>query len=195
MTAVTAKRFSIAEYHRLGELGFFEPDDRIELIRGEIIIMAAKGRLHSVCNSLLVEELILLLARRARVRGQEPIILSDNSEPEPDVVIARNRADRYFSSHPEPADIWLVIEVADSTLKYDRTTKLSLYAETGISNYWIFNLVDNQLEMHSEPYQKQNGSFSYQLQRVVLPNQTVAIPGFPELSLDLSAVFPAQIGE
>jgi Uma2 family endonuclease len=195
MTAVTAKRFSIAEYHRLGELGFFEPDDRSELIRGEIIIMAAKGRLHSVCNSLLVEELIILLARRARVRGQEPIILSDNSEPEPDVVIAHNRADRYFSSHPQPADILLVIEVSDSTLKYDRTTKLSLYAETGISNYWIFNLVDNQLEMHSEAYQKQNGSYSYQLQRVVLPNQTVVIPGFPELSLDLSAVFPAEIGE
>ena len=82
MTAVTAKRFSIAEYHRLGELGFFAPDDRIELIRGEIIIMAAKGRLHSVCNSLLVEELIILLARRARVRVQEAIILTDDSEPQ-----------------------------------------------------------------------------------------------------------------
>jgi len=89
----------------------------------------------------------------------------------------------------------LVIEVSDSTLKYDRTTKLSLYAETGISHYWIFNLVDNQLEMHSEHYQKQNGSYSYQLQRVVLQNQTVVIPGFSELSLDLSSVFPAQIGE
>jgi Uma2 family endonuclease len=195
MTAVTAKRFSIAEYHRLGELGFFAPDDRVELIRGEIIIMSAKGRLHSVCNSLLVEELIILLARRARVRGQEPIILTDDSEPEPDVVIARNRSDNYLSSHPEPADILLVIEVADSTLKYDRTTKLPLYAETGIPHYWIFNLVDHQLEMHSEPYRKQNGSFSYQLQRVVLPTQTVVIPGFPEFSLDLSAVFPVQIGE
>ncbi|MEG4202871.1 Uma2 family endonuclease [Microcoleus sp. Pol7_A1] len=195
MTAVTAKRFSIAEYHRLGELGFFAPDERVELIRGEIIIMAAKGRLHSFCNSLLVEELIILLARRSRVRAQEPIILSEDSEPEPDVVIARNRADRYLSSHPQPADILLVIEVSDSTLKYDRATKLSLYAETGISNYWILNLVDNQLEMYSEPYQKQNGSYSYQLQRVVLPNQTVVIPGFPELSLDLSSVFPAQIGE
>lgn len=195
MTSVTAKRFSIAEYHRLGELGFFQPDDRIELIRGEIIIMAAKGRLHSVCNSLLVEELIILLARRARVRGQEPIILTDDSEPEPDVVIARNRSDNYLSSHPEPADILLVIEVADSTLKYDRTTKLPLYAETEIPHYWIFNLVDRQLEMHSEPYRKQNGSFSYQLQRVVLPNQTVVIPSFPELSLDLSAVFPVQIDE
>ncbi|MEG4502371.1 Uma2 family endonuclease [Microcoleus sp. F6_B4] len=191
MTAVTAKRFSIAEYHRLEELGFFAPDDRVELIRGEIILKATKSTFHSVCNSLLLGELYPLLRKRAIVRCQEPIILSDDSEPEPDVVIARNRSDNYLSSHPQPADILLVIEVSDSTLKYDRTTKLPLYAETGISNYWIFNLVDNQLEMHSEPYQKQNGSYSYQLQRVVLPNQTVVIPGFPELSLDLSSVFPA----
>lgn len=195
MTAVTAKRFSIAEYHRLGELEFFAPDERVELIRGEIIIMAAKGTFHSVCNSLLLGELYPLLGKRAIVRGQEPIILTDDSEPEPDVVIARNRADNYLSSHPEPADILLVIEVSDSTLKYDRRTKLSLYAETGISNYWIFNLLDNQVEMHSEPYQKQRGGFDYRVKRVVLPNEVVVIPGFPDLSLDLSAVFPAQIGE
>ena len=191
MNSVTAKRFSIAEYHRLGELGFFGPDERVELIRGEIIQMAAKGRFHSVCNSLLVEELIILLARRARVRGQEPIILSNNSEPEPDVVIARNRSDRYLNYHPEPADILLVIEVSDSTLKYDRETKLCLYAESGIANYWIFNLVDSQLEMHGEPYQKRQGDFNYRSQRVVLSDETVVIPGFPELSLDLSLVFPA----
>jgi len=190
MTAVTAKRFSIAEYDRLAELGFFESDARFELIRGEIIKMAAKGRLHSACNSLLVEELIILLARRARVRAQDPILLSDDSEPEPDVVIAR-RSDNYVSSHPLAADILLVIEVSDSTLKYDQSTKLSLYAESGISDYWIFNLVDIQLEMHSEPFQKQTGGFDYRVKRVVLPNEVVVIPGFPELSLDLSTVFPA----
>lgn len=195
MTAVTAKRFSIAEYHRLGELGFFEPDDRIELIRGEIILKAAKSTFHSVCNSLLLGELYPLLRKRAIVRGQEPIILTDDSEPEPDVVIARNRSDNYLSSHPEPADILLVIEVSDSTLKYDRRTKLSLYAESEISDYWIFNLVDIQLEMHSEPYQKQRGGFDYRVKRVVLPNEVVVIPGFPDLSLDLSAVFPAQSGD
>ena len=118
MTVVTAKRFSIEEYHRLGELGFFGPDDRVELIRGEILKMAAKGTLHSVCNSLVFGELYSLVGKRAIVRGQEPIILSADSEPEPDVVIARNRADRYSSSHPESADILLVIEVSDSTLKY-----------------------------------------------------------------------------
>ncbi len=191
MTVVTAKRFSIEEYHRLGELGFFGPDDRVELIRGEIINMAAKGRLHSVCNSLLLRELVILLGRLAHLRVQEPIILfTTDSEPEPDVVIGRNRSDNYLSSHPEPADILLVTEVSDSTLKYDQRTKLSLYAEAGISNYWIFNLVDNQLELHSEPYQKRQGDFNYRVKRVVLPNETVVIPGFPDLSLDLSLVFP-----
>ncbi len=199
MTTVTAKRFSIAEYHRLGELGFFGPDERVELIRGEIIKMAAKGRFHSVCNSLLLRELVILLGRLAYLRVQEPIILSTtDSEPEPDVVIAHNRDDNYLDSHPEPADILLVIEVSDSTLrlrsghalKYDRKTKLSLYAEAGIANYWIFNLVDSQLEMHSEPYQKRQGDFNYRSQRVLLPNESVVIPGFPDLSLDLSLVFP-----
>ncbi|XZO03354.1 MAG: Uma2 family endonuclease [Microcoleus sp.] len=191
MTTVTAKRFSIAEYHRLGELGFFGPDERFELIRGELIKMAAKGTLHSVCNSLVFGELYSLVGKRAIVRGQEPIILTDDSEPEPDVVIARNRSDNYLASHPEPADILLVIEVSDSSLKYDQITKLSLYAEAGISNYWIFNLVDNQLEMYSEPYQKRQGAFNYRSQNIVLQNETVVIPGFPDLSLDLSLVFPA----
>ena len=195
MTAVTAKRFSIAEYHRLAEMGFFEFDNRFELIRGEIIIKAAKGTFHSVCNSLLLKKLYPLLEERAIVRGQEPIILPTDSEPEPDVVIARSRSDNYVSSHPEPADILLVIEVSDSTLKYDRRTKLSLYAESGISDYWIFNLVDIQLEMHSEPYQKQKGGFDYRVKPVVLSNEVVVIPGFPDLSLDLSAVFPALMGE
>lgn len=101
------------------------------------------------------------------------------------------KGDRNLDSHPEPSDILLVIEVADSTLKYDRETKLSLYAEAEISNYWIFNLVDNQLEMRSEPYQKRQGDFSYRSKRVVLPDETVTIPGLPDLSLDLSLVFPA----
>ena len=89
--------------------------------------------------------------------------------------------------------VLLVIEVSDSTLKYARTTKLSLYAESAIADYWLFNLVDIQLEMYSEPYQKQTGGFDDRVKRVVLANEVVVIPGFPELSLNLSAIFPAQM--
>lgn len=192
MTTVTPKKFTLDEYHRLEELGFFSPDERVELIRGEIIQMPTKKTPHSVCNTLLVQELIILLGRRAIVRGQEPIILPADSEPQPDVVIANNSPDNYISSHPYPENVLLVIEISDSTLSYDRTTKLSLYAEDGISHYWIFNLVDNCLEIYNEPFQDMQGKFSYRLRQVALPNETVTLPGFPDLSLNLSSVFPRQ---
>ncbi|MGL4377130.1 MAG: Uma2 family endonuclease [Microcoleaceae cyanobacterium] len=188
---VTVKKFTIDEYEQLGKLGFFERD-RVELIRGEIIKLVAKGTFHSVCNSLLFGELYTLVGKNAIVRGQEPIILPSDSEPEPDVVIAKNRDDRYLSSHPQGKDVLLVIEVSDSTLNYDQKTKLSLYAEHEISHYWIFNLVENFLEMYSEPYQNNQGNFGYRFKRIALQNETVSLPGFPDLSLDLSQVFPQQ---
>ncbi len=93
MSLTTAKRFTIAEYHRLAELGFFEENQRVELIKGEIIQMAAKGKPHSVCQTRLDRELYKLVGDRATLRGQQPITLSNNSEPEPDRVIAKNRDD------------------------------------------------------------------------------------------------------
>jgi Uma2 family endonuclease len=194
MTLTRAKRFTIDEYHRLAELGFFTEDDRVELIRGEIIQMAAKGTPHTTCCSNLLEELAALVAGRAKLRCQDPIVLPSNSEPEPDFVIARKRADNYLSAHPNPSDILLVIEIADSTLKYDQEVKVPLYAEAGISDYWIFNLVKNHLEAYSQPYQELQGNFGYSMKRIVLPNQSIALPCFPDLSLDLSKVFP-EIGE
>ena len=190
MTVLTTKRFTIEEYHRLAELGFLTEDDRFELIKGEIIQMAAKGTLHTSCSSNLLRELGASLANRATLQCQDPIVLPSNSEPEPDFTIVRNRADNYVSDHPRPSDILLVIEVSDFTLKYDQDVKISLYAEAGISDYWIFNLVDNHLEVYSEPYQNMQGKFGYAMKRIILPNQTVALPGFPDLAIDLSRVFP-----
>ncbi len=108
MSLTTAKRFTIAEYHRLAELGFFEDNDRVELIKGEIIQMAAKGTLHSVCSTRLYRELFKLVVEEAIIRGQEPIIIPDNSEPEPDLVIVRNRPDDYLEAHTRPSDVLLV---------------------------------------------------------------------------------------
>ncbi|MHC5721957.1 MAG: Uma2 family endonuclease, partial [Nostoc sp.] len=95
-----AKRFTIAEYHRLAELGFFEEDEQVELIKGEIVQMAAKGTPHSVCETPLERELYKLVGDRATLRGQQPITLSNNSEPKPDRVIAKNRDDDYLANHP-----------------------------------------------------------------------------------------------
>ncbi|NET89043.1 MAG: Uma2 family endonuclease [Kamptonema sp. SIO1D9] len=190
MTTVKTKKFTITEYHRLAEIGFFREDERVELIRGEIIEMSPKGTAHSVCETRLERELYKLLGEKATLRGQQSIIIPNNSEPEPDRVIAKNSPDDYLSHHPEPDDILLVIEVADSTLNYDRTTKLTLYAEAGISNYWIFNLVANNLETYQETYQDEQGNYGYRMKRIYLANEGVILPNFPELSLNLAKVFP-----
>lgn len=192
MTLIQAKRFTLEEYYRLGEIGFFHEDDRVELIRGEIIKMVAKGPLHSVCTTLLNRELSKLLGERATLRVQDPIVLPSTSEPEPDFTIVQNRSEDYLSAHPTPADILLLIEISDSSLDYDQNVKVPLYAEAGICDYWIFNLVDNWLEVYSEPSQLSRGKFGYLNKRIVLPNQAIALPPFPDLSLDLPKVFPQK---
>lgn len=195
MAIATVKKFTIEDYHRLTQLGFFQENDKVELIRGELIYMAAKGTPHSVCETRLERELYKLIGERATLRGQQPIILSSHSEPEPDRVIVKNRADDYLSTHPHPEDILLLIEIADSSLDYDQITKLFVYAENNISYYWIFNLVDLCLECYREPYQKLQGDFGYRNKSIYLPNESVALPCFPDLTLDLSQVFPSKINE
>lgn len=192
MRQTQLKRFTIAEYHRLTEIGFFTEDDRIELIRGEIMQMAAKGMAHSTCCRNLLRELSLLVALQATLQCQDPITLGDNSEPEPDFAILRTRADNYLSAHPGPGDILLVIEVSDSTLNYDREVKRILYAEAQISDYWIVNLLDLCLEVYCQPYQTLQGSFDYGFKQVLLPNQVVSLPQVADVSLELARIFPTS---
>lgn len=190
MSTTTAKRFTIAEYHRLAELGFLGEDDRVELIRGEIFQMAAKGKPHSTVSRRLLRELSKLLSDRATLQNQEPITLSPDSEPEPDFAILRNRSDDYLPAHPSSKDVLLVIEIADSSLKYDREVKLPLYAEAGISDYWIFNIVENCLESYSQPYQGLQNKFGYRHKLIYLTHELIQLPCFPNLSLNLAQVFP-----
>lgn len=190
MFTATRRKFTIDEYHRLVDLGFFTENERIELIRGEIIDMAPKRTPHSVCNSLLWKQLYELIGKQAEIRVQEPITLLANSEPEPDVVIAKKKADNYLSAHPTVADIILVIEISDSTLKYDKETKLSLYAEAGINNYWIINLVDNCLEVYTNPLADNQGKFGYRNKSIFLPSENIEIPNFNDVILELATVFP-----
>jgi Uma2 family endonuclease len=192
MNSATLKRFTIEEYHRLTELGFLHEDDHVELIRGNLVYMAAKGTPHSVCSTRLNRQLTQLLSDRATVRGQEPITLPSESEPEPDYTIVKNRDDDYLSFHPHVEDILLVIEISDSSLDYDQGEKMSLYAQYEIGNYWIFNLVDTVLEMYSEPYRKSESEYGYRVKRIALSDEVVTLPHFSDLQLNLSIVFPQQ---
>ncbi|WP_254566590.1 Uma2 family endonuclease [Oscillatoria sp. HE19RPO] len=192
MMIPTAKRFTIQEYHRLTELGFFQEGDRVELIQGEILQMAAKGTAHTTVTKRLLRAFGQRLGERATIQIQDPLFLAPNSEPEPDIALVKNRADDYLSGHPTPEDVILVIEIADSSLRYDREVKLPLYAKSGIADYWIFNLVNNTLECYSEPYQDNRESFGYRQRRIVLPNEQVPLPGFSDILLDLAEIFPPQ---
>jgi len=124
MTLTKVKRFTRDEYRRLTELGFFSEGDRLELIEGEILEIAAKGTLHETCLRRLLRELPKLIGEKATWQCQSPIALSDISEPEPDFAILQNREDDYLNSHPTPGDTLLIIEVSDFTLNYDKKVKL-----------------------------------------------------------------------
>ena len=187
MVNTQVRPITIDDYHRMIETGIIHEGERIELISGQIFNMAAKGTRHTVATTRLLRELLAFIGQRAIVRCQEPITMPDNSEPEPDIAIARWRDDEYLDSHPVPADIILVIEVADSTIGFDRNTKAPLYATAGISEYWIVNLIDNRLEIYRQP----EGSIYARIE-IITPPKSISLPQFSDLVLHTSDFFPAQ---
>lgn len=144
------RRFSVAEYHKLIEIGILTEDDNLELLDGYLVHKMSRNPPHDAALQLIQETLPRLLPAGWCLRMQSAITLS-RSEPEPDGAIVRGNARTYIAQHPKPADIGFVIEVADSTLDGDRIDKGRIYAEAGIAYYWIVNLVDRQIEVYSLP--------------------------------------------
>lgn len=148
---LTHVRFSVGEYHRIAEVGIVGEDDRVELIDGELVRMSPVGSVHAAT----VRRLNRLLAAQAGdlllVDIQNPLQLSDDTEPEPDVVVLRYRADFYESATPTVADAYFLIEVADSSLAYDRQVKIPRYARAGIPEVWLVDLDNRCIERHSNP--------------------------------------------
>ncbi|MEM6397654.1 MAG: Uma2 family endonuclease [Bacteroidota bacterium] len=143
--------WTIADYHRMIEAGILTERDKVELLDGKIIKMSPKGRLHSACISRLNVFCITRIGNTYECRQEQPINFLDISEPEPDYVIARLDKNSYADGHPGAEDIFLIIEVADSSLAVDRGSKLQNYAAANIPEYWIINLVDSQIEVYREP--------------------------------------------
>jgi Uma2 family endonuclease len=142
--------FTVEEYNRLGEVGILGEDDRVELIDGEIIEMSPTGSPHSSC----VVRLNRLLSRGARdfmVRVQDPLVLGRKYEPVPDLALVWERADYYRASHPTAADTRLVVEVADTSILYDRNVKTGYYAEAGIPEFWLVDLNRGTVIVHLAP--------------------------------------------
>jgi Uma2 family endonuclease len=148
---VTTYRFTVDEYRLMGEAGIFHEDDRVELIDGEIVEMSPIGNPHIAELDRLNRVMSLIFGRRAIVRVQSPIKLGEHTEPEPDLLLLRDRADFYRNGGAGADDVLLVIEVADSSLDYDRNRKAALYAQFGLPEYWLFDLQGDQLLVHREP--------------------------------------------
>ncbi|MBI4612325.1 MAG: Uma2 family endonuclease [Planctomycetes bacterium] len=147
---VSVHRFTVDQYHRLGELGILVEDDRVELLAGWIVPKMVHNPQHDAAIQLLDEAIRRLLPNGWRLRIQSSLTTAD-SEPEPDLAVVRGPARGYLSRHPSAEDTALVIEVADSSLARDRGTKLRVYAGARIETYWIVNLVARQVEVHREP--------------------------------------------
>ena len=148
---VARRPLTVAEYHRMGEVGILTRDDRVELIEGQLIAMSPIGSHHSGTVNTLTRSLILAVGDRGVVAVQNPVQLDDLSEPQPDFTIRRPKADDYWAATPRPADVLLVIEVADSSLAYDRSVKRALYARHGIPEFWIVNLSGQEVEVCRTP--------------------------------------------
>jgi len=177
-------RLSVADYHRMSEAGIFSADARVELIEGEIIDMPPIG----IDHAYVVTKLTALLTRKAGVNAivyaQNPINLNHHSEPQPDIALLRYRDDFYRHTRPGPADIILLVEVADSSLRYDLDVKLPLYARHGIPEVWIVDLQRQRLEIHRRPEES-----AYLEKRCPDKGEFISPRGLAECGFDLEDLF------
>jgi hypothetical protein len=179
------RRFTRAEYNRMGEVGILTRRDRVELIRGEIITMSPQGRRHRAFIDNLAERLIVALTGRAIVSVQMPIALSDDTEPEPDLQLLRRRPVPYKDREAFADDALLLIEVAETSLAYDRSTKLRLYAAAGIPEYWVVDCRAESIEVHRAPHPDGYRDVT----RVAGPGATITPLAFPDVALPLAEIF------
>ena len=150
-TAPSRRRFDVDDYHAMVRAGILMEGDRVELIEGEIVEMHTIGSRHVACVNRLTRLLVTALADRGLVSIQNPVRLDRYSEPEPDVVVLWPRGDDYATGLPDPPATLLIIEVADTSLAYDRTVKLPLYAKAGVPEVWIVDLEARAVEAHGQP--------------------------------------------
>jgi Uma2 family endonuclease len=179
------KLFTRGEYYAMADAGILKPEDRVELIEGEIYWMGAIGNRHAGCVNRLVGSFApLIAARRAVLSPQNPVNLTDFSEPQPDITLLRPRQDFYGEGHPTPEDVLLLVEVADSSIGFDRQTKIPLYARCGVPEAWLVDLVKRTLEIYRDP-----GRDGYQqVQR--LRDGRIAPLAFPDFEIAVESILP-----
>ena len=174
---------SVEMYHIMAERGAFAPDDRVELIDGEIIEMSPIGSRHVRCVNFISEFLNRQVLDRFTVSVQNPIIANDNSEPQPDIALLIKRDDLYIDELPTGKDVALVIEVSDSTVTFDRSRKIPKYAAAGIPEAWLIDIESGHVEVHSNPKHS-----AYGLVKIYLRGETAISETLPELALPVDDI-------
>lgn len=176
--------FTIDEYHRMAEAGILGEDERVELIEGEIVQMAPIGARHIGCVINLNRLFVTRLGGRAVISPQNPVVIPPRSEPQPDLVLLRRRAVSYSQERPAVDDVLLAVEVADTTVRFDRLVKARLYARAGIPEFWLCLAADGGVEVHRGP-----GSEGYSAMTLYGPGQDVSPLAFPDVSFPVSDFF------
>lgn len=182
------RRFTVDEYHAMARAGVLTEDDRVELIEGEILQMAAIGSRHAACVDRLTRTFSRVVEDRAIVRVQGPVRLSDLSEPEPDIALLVPREDFYAQRHPEPGDVMLMVEVADASRQYDRTIKLPLYASAGVPEVWLVDLEVGAVEVYREPGGRTETGYTES--RRLREGETLSPLALDDVELRVSEVLP-----
>ena len=178
------------EYDELIKSGFFDENEPIELLGGQLVVAEPKGSPHSTAVALTVEALRVAFGPGWLVRAQDPVALDAESEPEPDVAVVPGRARDYLAEHPaRPA---LLVEVAESSLAFDRGHKGSLYARAGIADYWIVNLVDDVLEVYRGPVPDRSAEFGWRYLDIQALRSGVAIAPLarPDVTVAVADLLP-----
>ncbi len=182
--AIDQRRFTVDEYHRMADSGIFKPNERVELIRGVVRRMSPKNYAHVVAATKVFKRLTTALAERAGVYSEAPLkLVGLDSEPEPDIVATSSPVlEDYGQSEP-----LLVVEVSESSLAYDLSAKARLYAEAGVPEYWVVNLVDRELVVFRSPHEG-----AYRDRTTSQPGERITPEAWADIVIDVSELFPAE---
>ncbi len=179
------RRFTVEEYDRMAQAGILGEDDRVELISGEVLEMTPIGRRHASCVARLVHLFDQALGGSAVIWPQNPVHLSEHSEPQPDLAVLHARADFYAAGHPVPEDVFLLVEVAESSTDPDRRVKVPLYAAGGIPEVWLIDLEQETVTVYRHP-----APDGYRTARVFRRTEQVSPAAFPHRSFDVDDILP-----
>lgn len=180
-------KWSVKDFYRLEDLGFFD-GKKVELIRGEIIELEPMKSPHATSVQLVSDALLKVFKKDASVRQQLPLALSKQNEPLPDIAVVTGSVRDYSEAHPKSA--LLVVEIAETTLLYDRTTKAEIYAQAGISEYWILNLKERTVEAYRNPSKNGSRKYYYAEQTIYREDQFISPLAMPKAKLKVAEFLP-----